>query len=216
MPLKKDLVQIIHGIALGDLHIQTQTKGRSFRLCFEQGANHKEYLFHLYALFKEYVYTPPKQKINGNWVFRTRADPSFKFFGQQYYTQDGTKKVPRLIHRFMTPISLAYWYMDDGSIKSKQSKGVFLNTQNFSYKEVSTLCRILKDKFSLEAKPRAVYESKKKTGVKDFRSRKILYYQLYISGKSFDLLSSLIHDHLLPEMYYKFPTRRRHKGLRKV
>jgi hypothetical protein len=34
-----------------------------------------------------------------------------------------------LIRRWLTPKSLAYWYMDDGSFKSKSSKGTILNTQ---------------------------------------------------------------------------------------
>ena len=38
--------------------------------------------------------------------------------------------------------------MDDGSIKSKQLKGVFFNTQGFTFNDVNYLCSILKSKIS--------------------------------------------------------------------
>ena len=204
--------EMLHGLILGDLHVRLQPKERTPRLMFEQGNCHKEYLFHLYFSFKEYVKTEPKQNKKGNWHFSTLSKPVFAFFRHQYYTEDGLKVVPKLIHRYLTPISLAYWYMDDGSMKSKDSKGVFLNTQNFSKKEVEQLCSTLKKNFGLISKARPVYESRKKTGEKDFRKRKILYYQLYISGYSYQKLRSLIYDHLQESMKYKFPVDRTKVG----
>lgn len=210
MKLNKELREIICGLTLGDLHIQTQTGGRTFRLCFEQGNMHKDYLFHLYELFKAYVSTPPKQNRKGNWYFKTLVSPSFRFYGILFYDKDTKKKkVPKNIYKFLTVKSLAYWYMDDGSIKSKQSKGVYLNTQNFTYNDVLLLCDVLNKKFLLDSKPRPNYERLIKTGPKDYRKRKILYYQIYISGHSHDLLRSLIFDYFITSMYYKFPTKRK-------
>ena len=212
MKLNKELREIICGLTLGDLHIQTQTGGRTFRLCFEQGNMHKEYLFHLYELFRDYVSIPPKQNSKGNWYFKTLTSPSFRYYGILFYDKDTKKKkVPKNIHKFITAKSLAYWYMDDGSIKSKQSKGVFLNTQSFTYREVLLLCDVLKNKFFLDSKPRPIYEQLSKTGPKDYRKKKILYYQIYISGHSYDLLRSLIFDYLITSMYYKFPDLRKEK-----
>jgi hypothetical protein len=39
--------------------------------------------------------------------------------------------------------------MDDGSIKSKQSKGVLLNIQGFSLKDVTFLCKVISKKFGI-------------------------------------------------------------------
>jgi len=83
--------------------------------------------------------------------------------------------------------------MDDGSIKSKYSKGCLLNTHCFTFKEVQFLCSILNDKFALQSQPR--YQ---KDG-----------YQIYISGHSYELLHSLIYPYLLESMRYKFPTERK-------
>lgn len=46
----------------------------------------------------------------------------------------------------LTPISLAFWAMDDGS---KHGSGLNLNTHNFSESEVRELMRILQIKFNL-------------------------------------------------------------------
>ena len=68
--------------------------------------------------------------------------------------------------------------MDDGSIKSKQSKGVILNTQGFTETEVLLLCKIRKQKDG---------------------------NQIYISGHSYELLKSLIYSFIIDSMRYKFP-----------
>jgi hypothetical protein len=83
--------------------------------------------------------------------------------------------------------------MDDGSIKSKQSKGVFFNTQGFTFKEVTLLSNILNDKYKLQTTLR-----KQKQG-----------YQIYVSGYSYERLRSIIYPYLINSMYYKFPVPRK-------
>lgn len=41
--------------------------------------------------------------------------------------------------------------MDDGSVKSSQSKGVYFNTQSFSMSDVDRLCDVLQTKFNIDA-----------------------------------------------------------------
>jgi len=41
--------------------------------------------------------------------------------------------------------------MDDGSIKSKESKGVIFNTHSFSLEDIRKLCKIFEEKFQLKA-----------------------------------------------------------------
>ena len=59
--------------------------------------------------------------------------------------------VPKLIHRWLTPLSIAVWFMDDGSIKSKNHQARIINTQGFTNKEVLGLIQILEDKFDVAA-----------------------------------------------------------------
>ena len=133
-------------------------------------------------------------------VFSTLAHHSFKFYGRRFYKRS-VKRVPKDLSRFLTARGLAYWYMDDGSLKSAQSKGVILNTHNFTLKEVEDLCRVLSQKFALKATPRKQRHQHK--------GQSKIYYQIYISGYSYELLRELIYPFLIPCMHYKFPTPRK-------
>jgi hypothetical protein len=108
---------------------------------------------------------------------------------QRQNIQELRKKVPKLIHRWLTPISLAYWYMDDGSIKDKKSKSVYFHTQGFCFNPIKLLCEVLQSKFKLLFKPVKKREK----------------YQIYISGKSYKTLKTLIYPYLINPMLYKFP-----------
>lgn len=53
----EDLKNILVGLILGDLFVQKQRVNA--RLCFKQGLIHKDYLEHLYMLFKDYCSNAP-------------------------------------------------------------------------------------------------------------------------------------------------------------
>jgi LAGLIDADG DNA endonuclease family len=88
--------------------------------------------------------------------------------------------------------------MDDGSLKSKDSKGVLFNTQSFTLKEVEKLCSILKNKYNLNCWQRAQHDTPGK-----------ITYQIYVSGSSYEQLRALIYHFIIPSMRYKFPLERR-------
>ena len=111
-------------------------------------------------------------------------------YAQAFYT-DGVKHVPSCIGDTLTARGLAYWYMDDGSMKSKESKGVLLNTQGFSLEDVTHLCDVLQRKFELAAWPRAQQERTQ--------------YQVYISGTSSNHLRTLITPYFTEDLWYTCP-----------
>lgn len=201
-PLALSILQqnILIGIILGDGHLEKQKGSKNYRLKIHQNDKHKDYVFHLYDIFQDFTKTPPRSKVVSafnktyeSWYFNTTVHPDFMDYGINFYN-DGKKVLPNpaLLASWLSPIGLAYWYMDDGSLKSKESKGVLLNTQNFSLTEVELLCNILEEKLQLSNWPR-----KQKEG-----------YQIYISGHSYERLKDLISPYLLPSMFYKFPTPR--------
>lgn len=55
------LKEILFGTLLGDGRLQTYTGGRTWRVRFLQSSKNKDYLFHLYDVFKRYVKTAPKE-----------------------------------------------------------------------------------------------------------------------------------------------------------
>jgi hypothetical protein len=181
------------GLLLGDAHLETQNRGRTYRVKFEYSASHQEYANHLYEIFQEWIFTPPQRKVDDthdNVWFQTVSHPSFRFYAHQFY--DGKKKVvPKNIHRLLTPRGISYWYMDDGSIKSRESKGVIFNTQCYARSEIATLIATL-NLFNLECAKREQEEG----------------LQIYISGASFETFRNIVDPYIIPSMRYKIPVDR--------
>lgn len=198
--LSSEQKEVLVGILLGDATLETQNNGRTYRVKIEHSHIQNAYEEHLYSIFKDWVLTPPRLRevkspsgrVYRNIVFSTLSHPAFRFYAHQFY-RDGKRVVPKLINKWLTPKTLAYWFMDDGSIKSKQSKGVIFNTQGYPRQDVLKLVKALESRFRLEAKPRYQKEG----------------YQIYVSGKSYEIFKSLVSSHLLPEMKYKIPEARR-------
>src|SRR5438874_6545659 len=191
--------EILIGLLLGDGCLETANGGRTYRLKVEQSHSHQAYVQHLYETFKEWVLTPPRQRqvvsrghTSENWLFQTVSHGAFRFYAQQFYA-GGKKCVPKLIDHWLTPRGLAYWFMDDGSIKSKESKGIILNTQGFYRKDVERLVNVLQTLFGLSAQLRNQKEG----------------CQIYISGGSYEKFVELVEPYVIEEMRYKIPPTRR-------
>ena len=241
--------EILVGTLLGDAHLRANKKKSKYQYVILQSGAHKEYVFHLYEIFKNYTSTPPKEytfkdkrfpgKLYTRWSFYTTYQECFRFYVHQFYTdvikddsfscpqndetkfflekkrrkvfkkrleniikrdkQEGQidhivykkrKRVPKLIHKWLTPRAIAYWYMDDGAQKWKgRSLGVRFCTDNFSLSEIETLAQILRNKYSLK-----ISFQKKGTN-----------FRIYVSSDSYKEMKNLIGDFLIKSMVYKFP-----------
>jgi len=187
--------EILVGLLLGDAQLETQNGGRTYRLKLEYSAKHRLYADHLYACFQEWILTPPQVKLDAthnNVWFQTMSHEAFRFYAHQF-TITGRKCVPKLIHRFLTARSVAYWFMDDGSVKSRESKGVLFNTHGFVKNDVERLIDALRSCFELEA---AVRRQKDKL-------------QIYISGKSYERFREIVDPYVVASMRYKIPADRK-------
>ena len=199
LKLSESQKEALFGLLLGDACLETQNKGHTYRLKIEQSVQHRAYVDHLYVLFSDWVLTPPRirnvvsaSSHSENVAFQTVSHSAFRFYAQQFYA-GGRKQVPRLVHRWLTPASMAYWFMDDGSIKSKESKAVLFNTQGFTNAEVTRLTQIMQAKFGLETSVR-----KQKEGC-----------QIYVSGNSYERFVELVSPFIIAEMRYKLPLPRK-------
>ena len=197
--LSSEQCDVLVGILLGDASLQTESKGNTYRLRICQGEEHKEYLFHLYNLFKNLTSSPPIKnsstdkrtgKTYVSWCFATTQQACFRFYGQQFYDLNGTKKVPKIISKLLKPSSIAYWYMDYGAQKWKgKSRGVRFCTDSFQHREVQLLAQTLEERYGLET-------SLEKKGK---------FKRIYVKAKSYEILKGLIWGFLIPSMHYKFP-----------
>jgi hypothetical protein len=196
-PMQRD---VVIGVLLGDACLESQNQGRTYRLKVEQSAHHEAYVRHLRSVLGDWVLSGPRRRSKTSrlgtptvsWAFNTVSHGAFRFYAQQFYLQ-GRKQVPKLIHRWLSPRSLAYWFMDDGSMKSKQSKAVIFNTQAFQLPDVQRLIDVLASHFQLAAKLRRQPDG----------------YQIFISGRSFEKFCATVDPFVIPEMRYKLPPIRR-------
>jgi ubiquinol-cytochrome c reductase cytochrome b subunit len=97
------------------------------------------------------------------------------------------KKIPNNIADFLTPVSLAYWIMDDGSFSGY---GLKLHTNAFSLEVFNLLIKALVKNFSIKASINV--SSKEKS-----------QYNLYISKNKMSLVKDLVIEHMHQDMLYK-------------
>ena len=106
----------------------------------------RNYFKHVLNLFKPYLSETFKLKektfkdnrTNNTYKpvnFATLSLPCFNQYKSLFY-KNNKKIVPINIQELLTPIGLAYWIMDDGSI---QNKGLHLNTYAFNSEDVLKL-----------------------------------------------------------------------------
>jgi len=185
---------ILLGTLLGDASLQTYTKGKTYRLRFLQSDDHREYLWHLYSIFKDYCGTEPKFQVTKQnykrWYFNTKTYDCFLEFSNIFYYENkkilNYKEYDYKIYEYCSPRSLAYWYMDDG-YKRKNSNSGLLCTDNFSYEELEFLKELLNNKFN-------IHVSFHKKGPN---------HRIYIPSKSFNNFRNLIKPYIIESMKYK-------------
>ena len=187
--------EILIGTILGDAHLEKLYTPELSRLKIEHSYKQKEYVDWFYEEFKNWIRTKPKEKIkkvfgkiHKNYGFCTYGHGLLGNFQKEFYAEK-KKVIPDNLFKNITLLSLAVWYMDDGSIKSNKHKGVFLNAQSFSEKDVKTLQSILENKFGLTSATR-----KDESGE-----------QIYLGGKSGEEFIKIIEPFVIPSMKYKIP-----------
>jgi len=150
--MQKQEKEILFGTLLGNSKLQTYTGGKTWRVRFIQ--SNKDYLFHLYSIFKNMCKTEPKESWlesgHSRWTFKTTVLPLDLEFGQVFYLKN-KKRVPsnEYLDLYLTPRAIAYWFMDIGCLKSNR-KAYSLNTDSYKLDELKRIGEILKNKYDVE------------------------------------------------------------------
>ena len=195
--------EAIIGLMLGDASLQSQNKGKTYRIKFEWGDKNKAYVLHVFNLFDEWVLSQPHKKerlspkgnLIINWGFQTFSHKAFNYLAELFLLDKGGKKgiSENLVQDHLTPKGLAYWFMDDGGKldynKNSKNRSVVLNTHSFTDLEVENLCDQLSNKFELLCE------------VRSNKNKKIIV----IKDTSYSKFYQLINPYLLEEMKYKLP-----------
>ena len=142
-----------------------------------------------------WVRTPAKERIRRNRLgtfstnkgFSTLSHGEFEEFRLRFY-RDNRKVVPEDL--VLTSVSLAVWFMDDGSRKSNRCRGLYLNTQSFTVSEVDLLRSIMRRDVGVETTVRCQSDG----------------LQIYIPSNFVTDVIAMIHDEMIPSMRYKLPS----------
>ena len=176
---------ILVGSLLGDGYLRIFHGRTNALLEINHSFNQKEYVDWKYEQLGSFSGSPPrKRKGNGARIayrFYSKQLPELTSLYREFYGS-GRKRIPRSLH--LNPVSLAVWFMDDGS-RCRESD-VYLNTQQFSIDDQNCLIRALK-----------------KLGLTATMNRDKQYYRLRFLKQSIPLLKELITPYVIPSMGYK-------------
>lgn len=150
VPLSDRVKQVILGTVLGDGSLKIYGAYRNAGLQFRHSETQKEYFLWKVKQLKEVASekSVSVQKADGysssrKWRFISRRLPALTELHRALY-KNNTLVIRRKWLNTMTPLSLAVWWCDDGSLISYGGrKGVFC-TDGFDKKSVQVLARYLK------------------------------------------------------------------------
>lgn len=186
--------QILDGLLLGDGHLERQRGAQSARLKIEHSVAQSCYVAWKFAEWRDWVRTPPRERVRRNRLgtvsmnvgFSTLSHIEFEEVRQRFYV-NRRKVIPEDLE--LTPLAMAVWFMDDGSRKSSQCRGLYLNTQSFTSSEVELLRLVVRRDVGVETTVRRQSDG----------------LQIYVPSSSVTEMVAFIQDEMLPSMRYKLP-----------
>ena len=186
--------EIVVGTILGDGCLERN--GANVRLRIDHGATQKAFVEWKLHELKELHPLQPRlvqrldrrtRRVHENYRFDTRTTPRLNHYFDLFYGGTRIKRIPMGIFAVLrTPLSLAVWYMDDGS-KRRDCRSGYLNTNAYSVKDVQLLKECLWFNFGVES-------------VTHFAAAKP---RIYIPSRGFGRFCSLVAPFVIPTMRYK-------------
>jgi hypothetical protein len=155
LPLSKNARAIIFGSLLGDGSLRISKHYKNARFSFRHSAKQEPYFLwkveQLQGIASEKCVWQQIDKVAwGKDKLRFQSHASNRLTEIYNLThKNGKKQIRRKWLNLLMPISLAIWWLDDGSLVSDSRQGVFC-TDSFSLKEVYLLKRYLKVVWDIE------------------------------------------------------------------
>lgn len=147
--LTQEQKSLIIGTILGDGYLRIIPRRKNAFLEVNHSINQKDYVDWKYSVLRSIVKSGPKLRNgNGNRIacrFYTRCLSEITELFSYFY-KDGKKIIPADLK--ISPLSLAVWFMDDGS---RSGGSVYLNTQQFSENDQVKLQTLLLNQFGISS-----------------------------------------------------------------
>lgn len=198
--------EIVVGTLLGDACLNKRDVSSTLSFC--HGKSQAEYLKYKQEVFanifrcnyrrKNEVAYDFKDTSFGGSVARITTNAcidlnEFKTFKQ------GDKINFDILDKYFSPISFAFWIMDDGSLSLAKGKTFFgkkylcLHTQGFSFECCEELCRFLNKRYGIVGK---VLTAKNKRVHRE-------YPYLFFDNESTKKITNMVKEYVHPLFYYK-------------
>lgn len=198
---------VLLGMLLGDGCLKTKThlkkdgeKSVYYEFVLAHSQKQKEYLEHKLDIFHS-IMGGKKPKLcyeqRTNSYRFSRCHKSFRIFHRTLYSNNSKKYFTEKVFRYLTPESLAIWYMDDGGVSKSGYKGRITSCEMriytyFSEGEADLAVNYFKTKWGINVKKRKY--SKKNQWNLIFNTKE---------GSKFELL---ISPFIIDSMKYKLPS----------
>ena len=206
------IISYIIGNILGDGHLARRDLTTSLR--FHSSEKHLLYIEHLQTVYKSLGYcsenklvSKPTKIVNKTNQFGTVRLQTFYFIGltpfhelfyrkptyeEKLQNKKWVKIIPKNIDLYLTPLTLAIWFQDDGSIK-QESRRISLCYKLFSLQRSGCFTSCTEESFFLD-----FYIYKTKVGKNGEQQ-----WVFVLSHKQLDLFIKIVKPFMVPSMYYK-------------
>lgn len=195
---------LIVGTLLGDSSIsKIRNRFRNHYLSFTHAARYRKYAewkaAELAPFSRPFWFGKTTNKVRPRLsgfdaiLFQTITHPAFEAFRHLFYL-NGKKHIPDNIADLLTPLGLAVWYMDDGTLRWWHTKrGAYAEfcTERFPITEQEVLVTALQTVFSF--RPRT-----KKTSYGHSQ-------RIFLDWPDTQRFASVVRPHIIPSMLYKLP-----------
>lgn len=192
----------IAGTLLGDSSI-----GKQGQMSCQHSDTQREYIEFKANLFNGKINGPVKQNGFGDgkfkYVMHCPINAQTRAMKDHLYNEDGTKNIQNIMS-VVDEKSLAFWYMDDGSLHP--SGAAYIATNGFSLEDNEHIKDVLKEKFGLDV----VIDNKKVKYQGETREYPTLRMNKESSKNFFDLICEYIPRF----MEYKLPTTHRNRNVK--
>lgn len=166
VPLSDRTKEVILGTLLGDGSLKKQKNYKNVRLQFRHSEQDKEYFFWKADQLREIagdksvnLQKPDGYSKNNKLRFLSKALPALTELYELTHTKN-TLKIQRTWLNNMTPLSLAVWWCDDGSLIGEGGrKGVFC-TDGFDKESVKILAKYMDTVWHIHTKVAPIYRKR--------------------------------------------------------
>lgn len=194
-----NVIPIVYGMLLGDSSIINDKRSRSQNAMISttQGEKQLGYLRIKQQMFGAENFAIYKSKSgycdNAVYIGRLISDINIANHVLADCYINGKKTITKAMADKLTPVSLALWYLDDGTIRhrnkdDRNSPAIQISTCGFSKEENEILIEMLQNRFGVEA---------------NLRLEKNKYWTIYITTKGTEVFLNLIKDYIPKSMKYK-------------